>query len=327
MCDVPNAGSGGGAGHPRTLARVTEAATPGLSGKRPAGRPNAYVSGLPTPERCLVMGVVNVTPDSFSDGGEWFEPADAITHGLRLAAQGADIVDVGGESTRPGAVRPSDEEELRRVIPVVRELAAAGVTVSIDTMRAEVARRALELGVRMVNDVSGGRSDPAMFGVVADASVPIVIMHWRGHGDRMQEMTSYGDVVKDVVAELQPQIDAATSAGIASDRIVIDPGLGFAKTGEHNWALLTRLDQFVGLGYPVLVAASRKTFLGRLLADPATGEERPPDGRDDATAVLSGFIALSGAWCVRVHEVPGSLDAARVAARWGAELAQSGGAG
>jgi dihydropteroate synthase len=267
------------------------------------------------------MGVVNVTPDSFSDGGEWFEPADAITHGLRLAAQGADIVDVGGESTRPGAERPTEEEELRRIVPVVRELASAGVVVSIDTMRAEVARRALELGARMVNDVSGGRSDPAMFGVVADAGVPMVIMHWRGYGDRMQEMTSYRNVVEDVVSELQPQIDKAESAGIPTERIVVDPGLGFAKTGDHNWTLLTRLERIIGLGYPVLVAASRKTFLGRLLADPTTGDDRPPDGRDAATAALSGLIALSGAWSVRVHEVPSSLDAARVAARWGAELA------
>jgi dihydropteroate synthase len=280
------------------------------------------VPSLPTPDHCLVMGVVNVTPDSFSDGGEWFEPADAITHGLRLAAQGADIVDIGGESTRPGAERPPEEEELRRVVPVVRELASAGATVSIDTMRAEVARRALELGARMVNDVSGGRSDPGMFGVVADARVPMVIMHWRGHGSRMQEMTSYGNVVEDVLSELRPQIDKAESTGIPTERIVVDPGLGFAKTGEHNWTLLTRLGRIVDLGYPVLVGASRKAFLGRLLADPATGDDRPPDGRDAATAVLSALIALSGAWCVRVHEVPSSLDAARVAARWGMEPAE-----
>jgi dihydropteroate synthase len=298
---------------------VTEAAGPRRGAGFSVGIPNIYVPGLPAPDRCLVMGVVNVTPDSFSDGGEWFEPADAITHGLRLAAQGADIVDIGGESTRPGAERPTEEEERRRVIPVVRELASAGVTVSIDTMRAEVASRALDLGVRMVNDVSGGRSDPAMFGVVADAGVPMVIMHWRGYGDRMQEMTSYGDVVEDVVSELRPQIDKARSAGIAAERIVVDPGLGFAKTGEHNWTLLTRLDRMVGLGYPVLVAASRKSFLGRLLADPTTGSDRPPDDRDAATAALSALMALSGVWCVRVHEVPSSLDAVRVAARWGAE--------
>jgi dihydropteroate synthase len=262
------------------------------------------------------MGVVNVTPDSFSDGGEWFEPADAITHGLRLAAQGADVVDIGGESTRPGAERPTEAEELRRVLPVVRELAAAGVTVSIDTMRAEVATRAIELGARMVNDVSGGKSDPAMFGVVAGAGLPMVIMHWRGHSDRMQEMTTYGDVVRDVISELRPQIDRAETAGIPAERIVVDPGIGFAKNADHNWTVLARLEEIVWLGYPVLVAASRKTFLGRLLADPTTGEDRPPDGRDAATAVLSALIALAGAWCVRVHQVPASLDAVRVAARW-----------
>ena len=298
---------------------MTEAAGPRRAGV-PVGRPNRYVPGLPTPDRCLVMGVVNVTPDSFSDGGEWFESADAITHGLRLAAQGADIVDIGGESTRPGAERPTEEEELRRVLPVVRELASAGVTVSIDTMRAEVAARALELGAQMVNDVSGGKSDSAMFGIVAAAGVPMVIMHWRGYSDRMQELTTYGDVVEDVIAELRPQVDRAEAAGISAERIVVDPGLGFAKTAEHNWMLLTRLEQIVGQGYPVLAAASRKSFLGRLLADPATGEDRPPDGRDAATAVLSALIALAGAWCVRVHQVPASLDAVRVAARWGAAL-------
>jgi dihydropteroate synthase len=295
----------------RTLARVTASST--------AGRPAAYVAGLPTPERCLVMGVVNVTPDSFSDGGRWFEPADAITQGLRLAAQGADLVDVGGESTRPGAQRPPVEEELRRVLPVIRELAAAGMRVSVDTMRAEVASQALDAGACMVNDVSGGRADPAMLGVVADAGVPVVLMHWRGHSDHMQELTTYGDVVQDVRNEIRPQLERALAAGVAKDLIAIDPGLGFAKTGDHNWTILRRLSEIVDLGYPVLVAASRKAFLGRLLTDPVTGQERPPDGRDAATTVLSAMIALAGAWCVRVHEVAGSLDAVRVAARWGAE--------
>jgi dihydropteroate synthase len=265
------------------------------------------------------MGVVNVTPDSFSDGGRWFEPDDAVTQGLRLAAQGADLVDVGGESTRPGAQRPDQEEELRRVLPVVRELAAAGVAVSIDTMRAEVATRALDHGASMVNDVSGGQADPRMLRVVADAGVPVVLMHWRGHAAGMQESAKYGDVVDDVRRELLPRVDQAVEAGISRDHVALDPGLGFAKTGDHNWTLLTRLDEIVDLGYPVLVGASRKTFLGRLLADPTTGEDRPPDGRDAATAALSTLIALAGTWCVRVHEVPGSLDAVRVAARWGSE--------
>jgi dihydropteroate synthase len=196
------------------------------------------------------------------------------------------------------------------------------VAVSIDTMRAAVATRALELGASMVNDVSGGRADPAMLGVVADAGVPVVLMHWRGHSDHMQDNTAYGDVVADVRNELRPQLDKALESGIAPDRIALDPGLGFGKTGDDNWTLLKRLDEIVDLGWPVLVAASRKAFLGRLLADPATGQDRPPDGRDAATAVLSTLIALSGAWCVRVHEVPGSLDAVRVAARWGAEGAR-----
>jgi dihydropteroate synthase len=265
------------------------------------------------------MGVVNVTPDSFSDGGRWFEPADAINHGFRLAAQGADLVDVGGESTRPGADRPPVTEEVRRVMPVVRELAAAGVPVSIDTMRATVAEQAIELGVRLVNDVSGGRADPDMLRVVAESGLPVILMHWRGHSADMQSQASYSDVTAEVLAELRPQIDAAAAAGIRQDQIIIDPGLGFAKTGEHNWTLLYQLDRLLELGFPVLVAASRKRFLGTLLADPASGRERPPDGRDAATAAISTLVALAGAWCVRVHDVPGSLDAVKVARRWSDE--------
>jgi dihydropteroate synthase len=265
------------------------------------------------------MGVVNVTPDSFSDGGLWFDADAAVKHGLRLVAQGADIVDVGGESTRPGAERPPVDEELRRVVPVIRELAGAGVTVSVDTMRAEVAEQALAAGAHLVNDVSGGLADPEILRVVAGAGVPIVLMHWRAHARHMQEHTDYADVVTDVVTELLPRVDAAVAAGVPADRIVIDPGLGFAKTWEHNWTILARLAEFVGTGHPVLVAASRKTFLGELLADPVPGERRAPAGRDAATAALSTTIALDGAWCVRVHDVPASLDAVRVAARLGAE--------
>jgi dihydropteroate synthase len=289
--------------------------------QRAVGRPAAYVEGLPAPDRCLVMGVVNVTPDSFSDGGRWYEPGDAVAHGLRLAAQGADLVDVGGESTRPGAERPPIEEEMRRVIPVVRELAAAGVTVSIDTMRATVAEQAIAAGARLVNDVSGGRADEGMLRMVADSGLPVVLMHWRGHSADMERHASYADVTAEVLAELHPQVDAAVAAGIEPSRVIVDPGLGFAKTGGHNWTLLTRLAELTGLGYPVLVAASRKRFLGTLLADPVTGRERAPDARDAATVALSTLIALAGTWCVRVHEVPGSLDAVRVAARWGEELA------
>ena len=283
------------------------------------GKPARYVAGLPRPDRALVMGVVNVTPDSFSDGGFWFEPGDAIEHGLRLAAEGADLVDVGGESTRPGAERPSVDEELRRVIPVIRELSAAGIPVSVDTMRAVVAEKALDAGAALVNDVSGGLADPAMFGVVAAAGVPVVVMHWRGHSTEMQEHTQYQDVVTDVIAELRPRIDAAVDAGVSPDHVAVDPGLGFAKTWDHNWTLLGRLGEIVAMDYPVLVAVSRKTFLGVLLTDPETGERRSPEGRDAATDALSVTAALGGAWCVRVHTVPATLDAVRVAARLGAE--------
>lgn len=276
---------------------------------------------MPQPDRCVVMGVVNVTPDSFSDGGQWFESDDAIRHGLDLVAQGADLVDVGGESTRPGATRPSEEEELRRVLPVVRGLADSGVIVSIDTMRSQVAEAAIEAGAGLVNDVSGGRADPDMLKVVAESELPIVLMHWRGHSADMQARASYADVTANVLEELRPQVDAALAAGVAGDRIIVDPGLGFAKTGEHNWRLLAELDRIVALGFPVLVAASRKRFIGTLLADPKSGADRPPDQRDAASAALSAMIAQSGVWCVRVHDVPPTLDAVRVAARWGAEVA------
>lgn len=283
------------------------------------GAPAAYVSGLPMPDRTLVMGVVNVTPDSFSDGGQWFEPSDAVAHGLRLVAQGADIVDVGGESTRPGAERPTVDEELRRVLPVVRELTTSGVVVSVDTMRAEVAERALAVGAGLVNDVSGGMADPSMLSVVAAADVPIVLMHWRGHSALMQDLTMYDDVVADVAEALRERVDAAVTAGVAADRIAIDPGLGFSKTWDHNWQILAHLSTFVDTGLPVLLAASRKTFLGELLADTTTGERRPPAGRDAATAALSTVVATAGAWCVRVHDIPSTVDAVKVARRLGAE--------
>lgn len=286
-----------------------------------SGRPSAYPGGLPRPDRCAVMGVVNVTPDSFSDGGQWFESDDAIGHGLDLVAQGADMVDVGGESTRPGATRPSQDEEMRRVLPVVRGLAEAGVTVSIDTMRAGVAEAAIEAGAGLVNDVSGGRADPDMLKVAGASGLPIVLMHWRGHSADMQNRATYEDVTANVLDELRPQVDAAMAAGVAADRIVVDPGLGFAKTGEHNWTLLAELDRIVEWGFPVLVAASRKRFIGTLLADPATGADRAPGDRDAASAALSALIAQSGVWCVRVHDVPLTLDAVRVAARWCTEVA------
>ncbi|MFF4384755.1 dihydropteroate synthase [Kitasatospora sp. NPDC001547] len=272
--------------------------------------------GLPRLERCAVMGVVNVTPDSFSDGGMWHDPAKAIAHGLALRARGADLVDVGGESTRPGSRRVPEAEELRRVIPVVRELADAGVTVSVDTMRASVAERAVEAGAAIVNDVSGGLADPAMARVVAETGAPFVVMHWRGQSADMDRLAVYDDVVRDVVAELGERVDALLAAGVKEDQLILDPGLGFAKTAEHNWALLGRLDALTALGRPVLVAASRKRFLGTLLADPATGELRPARERDDATAAVSVLSARAGAWAVRVHDVAGTADAVRVVAAW-----------
>src|SRR5262245_52988879 len=275
----------------------------------------AYVAGLPRPDRCLVMGVLNVTPDSFSDGGEWLEPAAAIEHGRRMVADGADLVDVGGESTRPGATRSPVDEELRRVLPVVRELAADGIVVSIDTMRAEVADQAVAAGAQVINDVSGGRADPRMFAVAAASEVPYILMHWRRHSASMDDATSYDDVVADVLAELAPQVDAAQAAGVAPERLAIDPGLGFSKRPEHNWTLMHRLPELFTSGFPVLVGASRKRFLGGLLGA-GPDQPRPASERDDATVAITTLAAAAGAWCVRVHEVRPNADAVRVVARW-----------
>jgi dihydropteroate synthase len=267
---------------------------------------------LPRPGRCAVLGVLNVTPDSFSDGGRYLGLDDAVAHGFAMRAEGADLIDVGGESTRPGAGRVDAAEEGRRVLPVIRALVAERVPVSIDTTRAAVAEAALEAGAVVVNDVSGGLADPAMARVVAQARVPWILMHWRGHSDRMAELATYEDVLGEVRAELIARVDAAVLAGVDPGRIVLDPGLGFAKNAAHNWALLRRLDVFVDLGFPVLVGASRKRFLGELLAD-AAGSPRPPAGRDAATAAISTLAALAGAWGVRVHDVATSMDAVAVA--------------
>jgi dihydropteroate synthase len=266
------------------------------------------------------MGVVNVTPDSFSDGGAWFGADAAIARGLELAAQGADIVDVGGESTRPGAQRVTADEELRRVGPVIAGLVAEGIPVSVDTMRAEVAQAALGSGARLVNDVSGGLADPEMPRLVAAAGVPYVVMHWRGHSHRMAERAVYADVVTEVCDELRHRVDAVVAEGVDPSLIVLDPGLGFAKLPEHNWALLTQLERISRLGgggpaFPVLAGASRKRFLGKLLAAP-DGTPRPFIGCDDATVAVTALAATAGAWCVRVHEVPGNADAVRIAAAW-----------
>ncbi len=263
-----------------------------------------------------VMGVVNVTDDSFSDGGLFLDRDLAIEHGLALAADGAAIIDVGGESTRPGATRIDAGTESARVLPVIKELAGQGLTVSIDTMHADVAQAALEHGARIVNDVSGGRADPDMARAVADAKVPWVLMHWRSVSAQHPHLVpKYTDVVAEVRGELLAAVDAAVTAGVDPANLIIDPGLGFAKTGEHNWALLRALPEFVATGVPVLVGASRKRFLGTLLAD-ADGEPRPPDGRETATAVISALAALNGAWGVRVHDVRASVDALKVVEAW-----------
>ena len=265
------------------------------------------------PDRLVVIGVLNVTPDSFSDGGRFTSLDDAVAHGCRLADDGADLVDVGGESTRPGADRVDAAEEERRVIPVIEALVANGIRVSIDTYRAVVAERALAAGASVVNDVSGGLGDPDMAAVVRAAGCPWILMHWRGHSRRMQDLAHYVDVVDDVRRELAERVEAANQAGISPDRIVIDPGLGFAKTAEHNWALLAHLDVLVGFGLPVLIGASRKSFLGRVLADPA-GTPRPVDEREAATVALTAYAATQGAWGVRVHDVRANVDAARTIA-------------
>jgi len=265
---------------------------------------------LPRPGRCVVMGVLNVTPDSFSDGGCFADAAAAIEHGLAMHAAGADYVDVGGESTRPGADRVDSDEECRRVLPVIRELSAAGVRTSVDTTRAEVAEAAIAAGATLVNDVSGGLADKNMAELVAEAGVPWVLMHWRGHSREMYAAARYGDVVTEVCAELTARVEDVVAAGVAPEQLVLDPGLGFAKRGEHNWALLAHLDRLVALGLPVLVGASRKTFLGTLLAAP-DGTVRPAEQRDDATLATTVMAAQAGAWGVRVHDAAASVDAVR----------------
>ncbi len=270
------------------------------------------VRGLPAgrPGRPIVMGVVNVTPDSFSDGGQWFTPEAAVEHGRQLADEGADLLDVGGESTRPGAERPTVAEELRRVLPVVEGLASVA-PVSVDTMRAEVAAAALDAGARVVNDVSGGLADPEMAPLVAERGVPYVAMHWRGHSADMYAEAVYDDVVTDVARELAERAEALVAAGVGADRLVLDPGFGFAKRPEHNWELLRRLDELSAMGYPLLVGTSRKTFLGRVGREP--GSARTPLERDVATAATTVHVARFGVWGVRVHDVRATVDALDVA--------------
>lgn len=266
--------------------------------------------GLPEPGRTLVIGVVNATPDSFSDAHRTTD--DAVAHGLALLADGADLLDVGGESTRPGASRVDPGEELARVVPVVRELAQAGAVVSVDSSRARVAEAALEAGAALVNDVSGGEGDPAMLRLVADAGCPVVLMHWRGASSDMQTRASYDDVLVEVRDALRDRLGAAGAAGVREDQVILDPGLGFGKTAEHNWALLRGLPELTGLRRPLLVGASRKGFLGVLLGGPAGA--RPAARRDAATAALTVVAAEAGVWAVRVHDAAASADAVRVVA-------------
>jgi dihydropteroate synthase len=267
-------------------------------------------SGGAVASRTLVLGVVNVTPDSFSDGGRWFDTDAAVEHGLGLLAQGADALDVGGESTRPGAERVPEAEELRRVVPVVESLVAHGAVVSVDTLRASVAAAAVEAGAGVVNDVSGALADPEMVGVLAETGVRCVLSHWRGHSREMSARAGYDDVVAEVRSVLTERVAAVVEGGVAPEQVVVDPGLGFAKNADHNWALLAALPALVADGVPVLVGASRKRFLGDLL------DGRRPEERDDATTAVTTMAAAAGAWGVRVHAVRPSADAVRVVQRW-----------
>jgi dihydropteroate synthase len=265
------------------------------------------MTGLDIP---LIMGVVNVTPDSFSDGGRWLDPDRAVARGMELAAQGAHLLDVGAESTRPGAKRPPADVELSRVLPVVTTLAQEGMTVSVDTMRAEVAQACLQAGAEVVNDVSGGLADPRMSALVAEAGVPFVAMHWRAHSAQMDRHADYADVVAEVVTELGERVEALAVAGVAREQIILDPGFGFSKDADHNWQLLAGLPAVVALGHRVLVGTSRKRFLGGLAERRA--EPAPATERDAATAATSLLAAQAGAWAVRVHDVPSTRDALAV---------------
>ena len=256
----------------------------------------------------IVMGILNLTPDSFSDGGQFDSVVAAVDSAKSMVEAGANIIDIGGESTRPGAERISIDVELERVIPVIRALDSLGIYVSIDTMRSQVAQAAVAAGAQMVNDVSGGLSDPEMLSTVAQLGVPIVLMHWRGHSKTMQENVHYVDALTEVSIELKERAVAAVAAGIPRGDIILDPGIGFGKKAEHNWQLLHNLDELLAIGYPLLVGVSRKQFLGALLADPS-GVPRDVSHRDTASAVLAAHILQRGAWGVRVHEVQATTDA------------------
>ncbi len=247
----------------------------------------------------LVMGILNVTPDSFADGGLHFDTDLAITHGREMIEDGVDIIDIGGESTRPGADRVSAKEEQARVIPVIQELAKQNVVISIDTMRAFTAKLGVEAGATIVNDVSGGAADPEMFSTIAQLGCKYTLMHWRGHSKDMNTKAIYSDVVAEVIEEISIQLDKALAAGIKRENIILDPGIGFAKDAEHNWEILNRIDEFIALGYPVLIGHSRKRFLG--------GDT--PDDREEATIKVTQSLVGKGIWAVRVHGVKANKEA------------------
>lgn len=257
------------------------------------------------------MGILNVTPDSFADGGRHFTFADAIARAHVMIEEGVDIIDVGGESTRPGAPRVDEEEESKRVIPVITEIAKLGASVSVDTMRSNVAKEAIKAGARYVNDVSGGLADPKMSSVIAgNSQVQYVAMHWRGHSEKMAELATYKDVVSDVRRELATRTEVLVTEGVDPDQIIIDPGLGFSKEPEQNWALLNGLDRIALLGFPLLVGASRKRFLGELLGGVT------PDEREFASVAVTTMLAREGVWGVRTHSVKPHKDAIKVVERW-----------
>lgn len=276
-----------------------------------------HPSGLPTSlaslNRTLVMGVINVTPDSFSDGGRFLESEIAINHGRTMIEQGADIIDIGGESTRPGAERISEQEEIDRVLPVIEALVSDGAIISIDTMRTSVAKAAVAAGAHIINDVSGGKSDPDMLPYVATLDLPFILMHWRGPSNVMNSLTDYDDVVLDVRNELMAQVAVAEAVGIKRSRIALDPGIGFAKTVDQNWPILKHLDVLEAEGLPILMGVSRKKFLGELLAK--DGEPRAMDDREAATTTISVLMAQRNTWCVRVHDARSSRDAIEVVQR------------
>jgi dihydropteroate synthase len=262
--------------------------------------------------RTLVMGILNVTPNSFSDGGRYLDHAAAIAHGRQLAADGAEIIDIGGESTRPGAERIGSAEEQRRILPVIRALSADGIRLSVDTMNADTAHASVEAGVEIINDVSGGLADPLMAQVAADTGAVFLLSHWRGHSTEMESRSQYDDVVSDVRAELAAQLAVVEASGVPRERIVLDPGLGFAKSSEHNWEILSRLDELQSIGLPLLIGASRKRFVGTLIDDGA-----PMADRDLPTAVISALLADAGIWGVRVHNVRATAVALEVHRRLG----------